>query len=124
MIVTASAQPAKPRHGTLAAVEDGDEAIVISMTRPAESFLDRARVTHKDDAVAVQPGECGDLIVTRAADVCRKQQTAATVHVRQEAIRAPARGVLKRIRRHGKVARCRRATDPDAALLVRQQRVG
>ena len=77
MIVIASAPSAKPRHGTLAAVEDGHEAIIMLMTWSAEFFLDGARVANKDDVIAVQSIKCADLIITRAANVCRKPHTAA-----------------------------------------------
>src|SRR5207247_8219324 len=102
---------------------DGDEAIVMTMTWSAELFLDGARVAGEDDSIVVQSIDCGDPIVARAPDVRRKQQTAAIVHVHQEAVRATARGALRRTRCHGKVTRCRRATYPHAALPLCQQRL-
>jgi hypothetical protein len=52
-IVTNFAHSAKPRHGIRPAVEDGDEAIVMTVTWSAEFFLDRSRVTDEDDSIAV-----------------------------------------------------------------------
>jgi hypothetical protein len=124
VIVTPSTHSSKPRHAVRSAIECGHKTIHAAATWPAELFLNGARVANEDDSIAVQSIDGSDCIVAGAAEVGRKQQTAAMIQMREEAVRATARIVLKRVRGDGKVARCRRPTDPNAALIVGQQRVG